>query len=82
MSKPGQAAIRKGNWKLLLGAAGSCVQLYDLDADLGERNNLAAEQPEKVKELRTLLDAWLSTAVPPGNAGPAKKVSARRGKNR
>lgn len=79
-TKPGQAAIRKGNWKLLLGAAGSDVQLYDLDADLGESKNVAAEQPEKVKELRMLLDGWLAAAVPPGNAGPAKKIGTRRGK--
>lgn len=80
-TKPGQAAIRKGNWKLLLGVAGTDAQLYDLDADLGEREDLAAEQPEKVQELRTLLDAKLAKAVPPGNAGQAKNVGTRRGKS-
>ena len=32
-------------------------QLYDLAADPGERTNLAAKQPEKVRELAGLLDA-------------------------
>jgi arylsulfatase A-like enzyme len=78
---PGQAAIRKGNWKLLLGAAGPDVQLYDLDADLGESKNVAVEQHEKVKELRMVLDVRLGAAVSPGNAGSAKNVETRRGKN-
>jgi arylsulfatase A-like enzyme len=77
---PGQAAIRMGNWKLLLNAGGQEIQLYDLDADVGETRNLVAEQPEKVKELRTRLDAWLGTAVPPGDAA-AKPVRVRRKRN-
>lgn len=76
-TKPGQAAIRKGSWKLLVGVAGPDIQLYDLTADLGESKNVAREQPEKVKELKMLLDGWLGAAVPPGNAGPAKKAKAR-----
>ena len=32
------------------------IQLYDMEADLGEQNNLAAKMPEKVKELRALLE--------------------------
>ncbi len=35
--------------------AGANVQLFDLAADLGETKNLAAEQPEKVRELQQLL---------------------------
>jgi len=76
---PGRAAIRKGNWKLLLGAGGQEIQLYDLDADIGESNNLVAQQPEKVKELRMLLDGWLRTSVPPG--GAAQPARPRRTKN-
>jgi len=78
----GQAAIRKGNWKLLVGAAGPEVQLYDLDADIGESTDLSTEQPEKVKELRTLLKAWLSTAAAPGNADAAEPLRPRRRKHK
>jgi arylsulfatase A-like enzyme len=47
----GQAAIRMGDWKLLVGAAGkakSSGQLYNLADDLGETHDLADAQPEKV----------------------------------
>ncbi len=32
-------------------------ELYDLEADIGERNNLAAMYPEKVRELKRLMDS-------------------------
>jgi arylsulfatase A-like enzyme len=41
------------------------VELFNLAADLSESKNLAAEQPEKVKELRTRLDHYRAEAVPP-----------------
>jgi arylsulfatase A-like enzyme len=78
---PGRAAIRTGNWKLLLGAGGPEVQLYDLDADIGETTNLAAQRPEKVKELKTRLDAWLGTAVSPGDAKATESARPRRKRN-
>jgi hypothetical protein len=34
------------------------VELYNLAADLGEKNNLAEKMPEKVAELQTMLHAW------------------------
>jgi hypothetical protein len=34
---------------------GAAPQLFDLEKDLGETKNLAAEMPEKVKELQALL---------------------------
>jgi len=61
-------AIRVGAWKYIPGkpgarakAAGSYgtspnIQLYDLAKDLAEENNLAEQQPGKVKELQALLD--------------------------
>ncbi len=60
------AGVRQGKWKYLKADAhfhGYAVdesrpqaeELFDLEADLGERTNLAAAQPEKVAELRALM---------------------------
>jgi arylsulfatase A-like enzyme len=46
-------------------AGGEKVELYDLSKDASEENNLAADQPEKVKDLRTLLAKYAAEAVPP-----------------
>jgi hypothetical protein len=51
--------------------------LYDLDADIGETNDLAAERPEKVKEFKTLLDRWLGSAIPPDDADRHCRLAAR-----
>ena len=50
-------AIRKGNWRLTA-LANSGWQLFDLEHDLSETNNIAAEYPEKVRELKTLWNNW------------------------
>lgn len=57
----GLFAVRKGPWKLLPGPAGTAQpgQLYNLDDDLGETKNLAAENPGKVAELTALLQKWI-----------------------
>jgi arylsulfatase A-like enzyme len=61
----GTLAIIEGDWKLIPPSAGQKVnpntntemgndtefQLYDLSKDLGEKNNVAAENPERVKEM-------------------------------
>ena len=46
--------VRKGDWKLIKFWEG-IYELYDLKNDLSESTNLAAEMPEKVKELETIL---------------------------
>lgn len=77
----GKFAIREGDWKLLLcpgsGGWGSpkddeairqglpLVQLYNLRDDVGERHNLQAEEPGRVRRmiarLRQIVDAGRST---------------------
>ena len=51
-----QRAVRSGEWKLLLD--GDDLLLFDLKADIGERNDLAAARPDLVSKLRPLLAAW------------------------
>ena len=77
----GQAAIRMGDWKLLVsaggkakgGAAKGADQLYHLATDLGESRNVAADHPEKLKELRAKYDQMMSTAAPSGEVAGGLK---------
>jgi arylsulfatase A-like enzyme len=49
-------AIRKGPWKLIPAAGGQGKpQLYNLKEDVRETNNLAAQRPDLVRELSSLL---------------------------
>jgi hypothetical protein len=41
------------------------VELYDLNADPGEKNNLAVAQPERVARMQARLEAQAREAVPP-----------------
>jgi arylsulfatase I/J len=49
-----ESAVRRGDWKLLVPQKGP-PQLFNLAADPGEAKDLAAEQPERVEELKRLL---------------------------
>lgn len=57
-------AIRAGDWKLVeyyertVTGAGPEPELYDLGRDPGEKNNVAAEHPEKVAELLASFRDW------------------------
>ena len=58
----GNAAVRVGDWKLVrLGRVGPW-ELYNLKSDRTEQHNLAAEYPERAKELATQWDAWAQRA--------------------
>ena len=47
----GNRALREGNWKIVAAGQESPWELYDLSADRSESKNLAAEMPEKVREM-------------------------------
>ena len=48
--------VRRGQWKLVRLPKGK-FELYDLDADVGEQNDLSKQFPDRVAELKSLLDA-------------------------
>lgn len=58
-----QSAIRAGDWKLLRRGEGS-PQLYNLADDIGETTDLAAKNPERVKELQSAYDDWNAKNIP------------------
>lgn len=51
-------AIRKGDFKLMMDIDGKNIQLYNLESDAQETNNLKTELPAKVKELKIDLLHW------------------------
>ena len=54
--------VRQGKWKLVRYRvkADRFAELYDLEKDLGERNDLSKKYPEKVKSLAEALDAHVA----------------------
>ena len=50
-------AVRVGNWKMTSLRNGGW-QLFDLSTDYSETNNVAAEHPDKVREMKTLWNNW------------------------
>ena len=95
---PGSAtpysAIRDGDWKLIHFYEDNHVELYNLRADLGEKNDLARTNVAKATELRAKLDAWRASVgaqAPTQNpdydpkrewqeAGQAQKAAKKAGK--
>lgn len=68
MQSPG-SAIRVGPYKLLEYFENGTVQLFDVEHDPGERQDLAAREPERVERLREDLRRWRAdvqaAAMPP-----------------
>lgn len=73
-----QWAIRHGDWKLVAGNGGDkrSGELYNLADDISESKNLAAENPEKVRELKSLWDKWNAEQAPP--SFPQEKPQAAK----
>ena len=58
-----RGAVRQGKWKLIKYATlPSSVELYDLDGDPSEKNNVAKQHPEKVQELEMVLNEYAKQA--------------------
>ena len=74
----GNAAVRVGDLKLVRAGRNGPWELYDLKQDRTELQNLADAQPEKVKALAALWEAWAVRAqVKPYPEAAAKKAKAK-----
>ena len=71
------AVVRQGNWKLIQWSDDNKTELFDLSRDIGEKNDLAAQQPARVQKMTALLNDWKKRvgardATPNPNYDPAK----------
>ena len=69
------AALRRGDWKLVMLQPDWKPQLYDLAADIGETRDLAGEKPELTRELHEAWQEWNATLPPPARPVPAKAIA-------
>jgi len=89
-----QMAVRKGDWKLVKydpvvdgGKKGATdARLYNLADDIGEKNNVIADEPETAKELQAAWDEWNKSNVPPlweqDNEGKKNKKTKAQGRGK
>ena len=71
-AKTGEWAVRRGDWKLHGNKAS--LQLFNLAEDPAEKQDLSAERPEQVKELRSAFDDWLKPMADPITGGAKRWV--------
>jgi arylsulfatase A-like enzyme len=78
VEQAGALAVRQGSWKYIAPGKGPKIQattgtelgndpepqLYDLSVDPGERQNVAAAHPDKVREMAAILDRIRSASAP------------------
>jgi len=73
------SAIRMGDWKLIKWYEDNRIELFNLKADLGEKNNIAEQNPEVKARLLTMLHDWLkkeNASMPTINKNiPAPQIS-------
>ena len=76
-------AVRDGRWKLV-SLAGKPWELYDIEADRTELNDLAAGHPERVAAMAAQYDSWAKRThvVVEGVAETGSKAKSRGGKKK
>ena len=73
-----QWAVRAGKWKLL--SQKGSLELYDLSADISEKNDLSKENPHIVKRLQQTYAAWKGQLAPQIKRARSDRAAARKKK--
>ncbi|MFN0079319.1 MAG: sulfatase [Prosthecobacter sp.] len=77
--------IEVGDWKLMEYFEDGRLELYNLKDDIGEQKNLAAEMPEKAKELHAKMLAWresIKAPMPTKNTPQTSSEPKKKGKGK
>jgi arylsulfatase A-like enzyme len=61
------AAVRSGDWKMVLSYDGGSRELYNLRSDISEARDLSTEEPDIARSLTAELERWCAAvgAYPP-----------------
>lgn len=70
-------AARSGDWKLILD--GSKQLLFDVSRDPGERDDLAAQHPDRVRVLKGMIETWEKDVDAEAATAPKTPKEARLG---
>jgi arylsulfatase A-like enzyme len=85
-SNPGEFAYRDGPWKLVFRNSAALqqargkptiVELYNLETDIAEQKDLAAQKPEVVSRMRTALEQLIARGSSRGVAGAKNDTEVR-----
>jgi arylsulfatase len=77
----GNRAMREGKWKLVAKGANSPWELYDIEADRTELNNLAEKETARMSEMADRWEAWAKEALAKPWPWGAKKIGFSKKKN-
>lgn len=64
-----EQAVRIGDWKAVRRGPGAPLELFDLETDVGERDDVAAREPEVVRKI----EDYLKAARTPSELWPVEK---------
>ena len=70
----GNRAMREGKWKLVAKGASGPWELYDIEADRTELNNLAEKEMARMSEMAERWEAWAKEALAKPWPWGAKKI--------
>lgn len=77
------SSVRLDEWKLIKQYETHTYELYNLKEDIGEKEDLSKKNPDKVNELRGILEKWLKNVdaqLPFANANWNSEKERKTGK--
>ena len=78
----GNAAVRRGDWKLVRQGGKGHWELFNMATDRTEQHDLASSEPDRVAELSAMWKAWAQRCNVSPNGLPKKVPQAAKGKKK
>jgi hypothetical protein len=74
--------VRSGDYKLIIQSKDEKPQLYNLDTDIGEENEIADQHPQELQRLEALRAQWDSELIEPRFLGLMHRILERQEKSK